>query len=621
MKNYKALAEQIVKHVGGSSNIQSVTNCMTRLRLVLKDPAKADTKALQALDGVQGVVEKGGQTQIVIGTDVANVKNEVAKLGSFEEGTAASGKKENWFNALVGTITAVFQPIIPAICGSGMIKAVLAICTACGWLGADSMIYTLLSMFADSVFYFMPIYLGFSMGKRLGLNPFVAASICACLIHPTFVTLQGAEDPILFFAMEIKKVSYASAVVPPLLIVWFLKYVDKLANRIMPNAVKIFMVPLLDFLIVCPLALIIIGPLGSFLGDGLYFFFDFLNNQARWVIPMLMGAFCPLFVMTGMHYSLMPVQLAQYASLGYGTLLGPGMLASNLAQAGASFAVALRTRDTKLRSTAVSAGTTALFGITEPALYGVTLPLKTPLWMVMIAGGIAGLWGGLTNMRTYASATAGVLALPVYAGGGLQNVINAVICIVIAFAAGFILTLIFGFRKQEDQPEPAAVSEETPEKKAEPLNVSYEILSPLKGHVLPLTQVPDEVFSRRIMGAGAAIDPQEGEIKAPFDGIVTAVFPTGHAIGLTSNDGVECLIHIGIDTVEMDGKGFETLVKQGQTVKAGDLLSRVDLDAIRKAGHPVITPVIITNSSNYVDVIETGKPEVLHGDPLMKVFR
>ncbi len=242
MKNYKALAEQIVKHVGGSSNIQSVTNCMTRLRLVLKDPAKADTKALQALDGVQGVVEKGGQTQIVIGTDVANVKNEVAKLGSFEEGTAASGKKENWFNALVGTITAVFQPIIPAICGSGMIKAVLAICTACGWLGADSMIYTLLSMFADSVFYFMPIYLGFSMGKRLGLNPFVAASICACLIHPTFVTLQGAEDPILFFAMEIKKVSYASAVVPPLLIVWFLKYVDKLANRIMPNAVKIFMV-------------------------------------------------------------------------------------------------------------------------------------------------------------------------------------------------------------------------------------------------------------------------------------------------------------------------------------------------------------------------------------------
>lgn len=202
---------------------------MARLRLVFKDSAKADIKALQALDGVQGVGKKGDQTQIVIVTDVANVKNEVTKLGSFGEGTAASGKKENWFNALVGTITAVFQPIIPAICGSGMIKAVLAICTACGWLGADSMIYTLLSMFADSVFCFMPINLGFSMGKRPGLNPFVAAAICACLIHPTFVTLQGAENPVLFFAIGIKKVSYASAVVPPLLIV-------------------------------CPLALIIIGP-------------------------------------------------------------------------------------------------------------------------------------------------------------------------------------------------------------------------------------------------------------------------------------------------------------------------------------------------------------------------
>lgn len=616
------MAQQIVNNVGGASNIQSVTNCMTRLRLVLKDPSKVDKAALNAMDGVQGVVEKGGQTQIVIGTDVANVKNEVAKLGHFEEGTAASGKKEGWFNSLVGTITAVFQPIIPAICGSGMIKAVLAICTACGWLAADSMAYALLAMFADSVFYFMPIYLGFSMGKRLGLNPYVAASICACLIHPTFVNLQAAEDPIMFFMMDVKKVSYASAVVPPLLVVWFLKYVDKLVNRITPDAVKIFMVPLLDFLIVCPLALIVIGPLGSFLGDGLYFFFDFLNNQARWVIPMLMGAFCPLFVMTGMHYSLMPVQLAQYASLGYGTLLGPGMLASNLAQSGASFAVAVRTKDKKLRSTAVSAGTTALFGITEPALYGVTLPLKTPLWMVMISGGIAGLWGGLTNMRTYASATAGVLALPVYAGGGLQNVINAVICIVIAFVSAFLLTLIFGFGKQAEKnssESPAEVAA-AQEKKPAALNASYEIKSPMEGKVLPLSEVPDEVFSRKIMGAGAAIDPASGLVKAPFDGEVTAVFPTGHAVGLTSTDGVECLIHIGIDTVELEGKGFETLVKQGQKVKAGDDLSRVDLELIRKAGYSLITPVVITNSAQYLDVIETDKADASWNDCLMKVF-
>lgn len=619
MSKYLEIAQQIVEYVGGIDNIDSVTNCMTRLRFTLKNVNLADVEKIESLKAVQGVVNKNGQFQVVIGADVSFVCEKIREMGNFSETVKSQNeKKVSFVNKILGAITAIFQPVIPAICGAGMIKAVLAILTATQLVATDSQTYILLNMFADAAFYFLPIFLAFSSAKRFNCNPYFAAVLGAVLIHPTFSGLVSAGEAVTFAGLPIKLVSYGSAVVPPILIVLIQSYVERFARKISPNAVKVFLVPLIVFLIMAPLSLIVIGPLGSMVGDGLYVVFDFLNNEARWVIPVIMGAFCPLLVMTGMHYSLMPVQLAQYATLGYGTLLGPGMLASNLSQAGACFAVAIRTKDKEMRQTAISAGTTALFGITEPALYGVTMRLKKPLLAVMIGGGVAGLWGGLTNMRTYASATAGLTALPVYICDDFSNVVNAAICMVIALVVTFIVTLVMGFKDEN------TLSENKKENNAEvkkELNKTVSITAPLKGKVVTLDKVNDTVFSKSIMGKGVAILPSEGEVRAPFKGVVNAVFPTKHAIGLTSEDGIEVMIHVGLDTVELDGKYFETFVKNNDSIEVNDLLLKFDMEAIKAADYDIITPIIITNSAEFIDIIETSEREVTFEKDLLKVFK
>ena len=619
MSKYEEIAQQVVEYVGGIDNIDSVTNCMTRLRFTLKNVKKANIEQLQSVKGVQGVVNKKGQFQVVIGSDVSFVCDEIRKMGNFNETvTGNTDEKVSHLNKVLGAITAIFQPVIPAICGAGMIKAVLAILTATSLVTTDSQTYVLLSMFADAAFYFLPIFLAFSSAKRFNCNPYFAAVLGAVLIHPTFTGLVAAGEPLSFAGLPVRLVSYGSAVVPPILIVLIQSYVEKFAKKISPNAVKVFLVPLIVFLIMAPLSLIVIGPLGSMVGDLLYVVFNFLNNEARWVIPVLMGAFCPLLVMTGMHYSLMPVQLAQYATLGYGTLLGPGMLASNISQAGACFAVAIRSKDKDMKQTAISAGTTALFGITEPALYGVTMRLKKPLLAVMIGGGVAGLWGGLTNMRTYASATAGLTAIPVYICDDFSNVVNACICIVIAFVVTFIVTFVMGFKEENTTLTQVDIKSEKTKKE---LNKAVSIASPLTGSIVPLSEVKDEVFSKAIMGKGVAVLPTIGEVRAPFNGTINAVFPTKHAIGMTSEDGVEVMVHVGLDTVELEGKGFTTHVKNNDVVKANDLLLTFDIEAIKQAGYDIVTPVIITNSDEYIDIIETNEKTVSSEKELMKIFK
>ncbi len=619
MSNFDSMAKDIVDAVGGVENIEAVTNCMTRLRFSLKNLKKVDEETLKNVKGVQGVVNKNGQFQVVIGTNVSEVCEAIKKLGNFSDDVKASSEKTGIVNTILGAITAIFQPIIPAICGAGMIKAVLALANAFKWLDTTSSTYTLLAMIADSAFYFLPIFLAVSSARRFKSNQFVGAVLGAMLIHPTYTGLVSAGEAITFFGLPVKLVSYGSSVVPAILIVWLASYVEKLANKISPKSVKVFLVPLLTLIVTAPLAFSIVGPLGSIVGDVLYVVFDFLNNQARWVIPVLMGGLCPLFVMTGMHYSFMPVQLAQYATLGYGTLLGPGMLVSNLSQAGASFAVALKTKDKDMKSTAISSGTTALFGITEPALYGVTLPLKKPLYCVMASGAIVGLFAGLTNMRTYSSATAGLTALPVYICDDLSNVRNAAIAMVASIVLSFILTYFFGgINADTTKPEPVKDPNAKENKK---LNEYEEVYAPLEGEVVSLSEVKDEVFSKEIMGKGIAIKPSKGEVVAPFDGTISAIFPTNHAIGLTNKNGVEVLVHIGLDTVELNGKHYKAFVKNNDEVKKGDKLVEFDIQEIEKTGYDVITPIIITNSSAYIDVIETDKKQVKQLDSLLKVFK
>ena len=618
MSKYQEIAQQIVEHIGGIDNIQSVTNCMTRLRFVLKDERKADEKALNALDKVSGVVNRNGQYQVVIGTDVANVCDEIKKMKDFDAQTQTGKKeKQSLINRVIWAITAIFQPIIPAICGAGMIRAILAILVALNWVDTSSSTYVLLNMVADTAFYFLPVFLAYSSAKVFNCSPYLAGVMGAILLHPTFTGLASAGEAVSLWGIPVRLVSYGSQVVPPILIVFIMSYIEKYAKKWIPSAVSVFMVPLVVFMITAPIALCVAGPLGSYIGDLLYVLFEYLNTHAGWVIPFLMGTFAPLLVMTGMHYSITPIALAQFTSVGYMTILSPGMLASNIAQATATLYVGLKTKNKKLKQTALSSSVTAYFGITEPALYGVTLPLKKPLIATMIGGAAAGLWAGLSHMRTFASASAGILAFPVYIGEDLSNVVNAGICMVIAFVVALLASVIIGFDDVKEEPE-------TPQEEArtsEPLNKQSVIAAPLSGKVIPLSEVNDEVFSKKIMGEGAAIVPDDGEVSAPFDGVVNTVFPTRHAIGLTNDDGVEVIIHIGLDTVELNGEGFEAFVKDGDRVRKGDRLIRFDRSAIQEKGYDLTTPVIVSNAAQFIDIIETEQKQIKRNDELLKVFR
>lgn len=616
--DYNKTAADILKLVGGEKNVVSVTNCMTRLRFVLNDAGKADTEGLKNVKGVQGIVTKNGQFQVVIGTDVSHVCDEIKKLGHFGEETQAPKENKGIVAGFFGGLTAIFQPIIPALAGSGMIKALLALLVFVGWVDNGSQTYQIFNAFGDALFSFLPFMLAFSAAKYFGCNQYVSAALAGVLLHSSFTSL---EAPILLFGfVPVTQVSYGGSVVPILLIVWAQSYIERFANKISPKSVKIFLAPLLTIIVTGCLGITILGPLGNLVGQGLAVGFNWLNDYAGWVIPFLMGAFCPFFVMTGMHYCFAPIQTIQYATLGYGTILGPGMLASNIAQGTASLVVGLKSKNKELKQLGISAGFTGLMGITEPALYGVTLKYKRPLYAAMIGGGVAGMYAGITGIHTYSSTTAGLLALPVYIGGsGFENVINAAITIVISMVVTAAATLVLGFEDpKEDQQEEQSPAEE---KKAETSSMRIEIASPVSGKEIPLSEVKDEVFSKNIVGKGAAVIPSEGKVYAPADGTVASVFDTKHAIGLVTEDGAEILIHVGIDTVELGGKYFTAHVKQDDKVKRGQLLLEFELDAIREAGYDTVTPVIISNTDSYLDVLAAEPGEINAGDMLIAIVK
>lgn len=620
--DYKKMASEILNGVGGEKNVSNLSHCMTRLRFVLKNDAEASAEEVKKIRGVVDVIVKGGQFQVVIGPDVGKVYDVIQKTAVFTEGNVSKQQDEGIFNHVIGAVTAIFQPIIPAICGAGMIKAILAILVFAKWMDPSSQTYILLTMVADSAFYFLPIFLSFSAAKVFKCDPFLAVVMGAILLHPTFTGLVGAGESVKFWGIPVRLTNYSSAVVPPVIIVFLMSHVEKFAKKIIPNAVKVFMVPLVTFMIMAPVALCAAGPIGSYLGDLLYILFTFLDEKAGWLIPFLMGTFAPVLVMTGMHYSIVPVALAQFASVGYMTILSPGMLASNIAQATATLFVGLKTKNKELRQTALSSSATAYFGITEPSLYGVTLPLKKPLISAMIGGAAAGLWAGVSHMRTYASASAGLLAFPVYICDDMSNVRNAAICVVISIVVTAVASVIIKFEDME--------TEEGGQQEAEDIsaqNQAYrksnryeEIVSPLSGEIMLLSQVKDEVFSKQVLGKGIAVVPEEGKVYAPFDGQVKSLFETKHAIGLQSKNGVELLIHVGMDTVELKGEFFRAHVNAEEEVKAGQLLLEFDIEGIRNAGYEIVTPVIVSNTGDYLDVVEmAGSGTVKTGENLLKV--
>lgn len=594
----KELASTLLMLVGGKQNIVAVEHCMTRLRFNLKDSSQADTQKILNIQGIISVVDKGGQYQIVIGNTVKDVYKEFIKLGDFQN-NEISDEKKGIVNKILDTISGIFIPIVPALAGAGMLKALLALLTMLKVVAPDSQTYQFLNFMGDSVFYFMPIIIAASASKKFHVNQFVAMGIGAILMHPTFMNMiavaKESQTGLEIFGLPVSLVSYSSSVIPIILAIWFMSYVEPITDRYMPKSIRIFMTPLITMLVVGIATLVAIGPLGNICGQLLGDAIGMLNHYVSWLVPLLVGTFTPLMVMTGMHYGLIPIGINLLATTGFDTVAGPGMMVSNIAQGGASLAVAFRCKNTEIKSLAASAGISAVCGITEPAMYGISLRFKKPLIAAMIGGGAAGLFIGIMEVGRYAQVSPGLFALPSFLGEkGISNLIYAIIGCAIAFIVSFIISFILGI----DEPKEDVKLNEQKEIKLD----DEEIFAPLKGQVISLDKVNDSVFSSGSLGKGMAIIPSEGKIYAPADGTISAFFETGHAIGVTSKHGAEILIHVGIDTVNLKGKYFYPKVKQNEQVKKGELLLEFDLNKMKEEGYDCTTMIIVTNSQQYTSV-------------------
>ncbi|MBT2733905.1 beta-glucoside-specific PTS transporter subunit IIABC [Bacillus sp. ISL-7] len=608
--DYNKSAKEILELVGGDGNVQNVIHCMTRLRFNLHDQSKVDRKKIEKVAGVMGTNISGDQFQIIIGNDVPKVYNAILGNSSIKADSHGkkSGKNKNIINAIFDVISGVFTPILPAIAGAGMIKGLLAIALAFGWLSDKSQLYTILNAIGDGAFYFLPILLAVSAAKKFGSNVYVAATIGAALLHPTLTALLSAGKPIEFLGIPVTAVTYSSTVIPILLAIWIAAYVEKWVDRIIPSMFKLILVPTLTILIVVPVTLIAVGPLGSFIGNWLSLGVGALFDNAGIVAGLILGGTWSLIIMTGMHYAFLPIAMNNLATKGYDVIM-PSMFMANMGQAGATFGVSLRSKNKSFKSLAMTTSITAVMGITEPAMYGVNMRLKKPFIGGLIGGAVGGAYYSAVGVKYFIlGGSAGLPGIPSFIG---ETFILAILGFPIAFAAGAIAAYIMGFEDVESEEDnaPTVSDERAVEPKSGLIIAAEQVYSPIKGLVKPLTDVNDSTFSSGIMGKGFAIQPEEGKVVSPVTGKITTIFKTKHAIGITSDSGAEILIHVGIDTVKLNGKHFTSHVKDGDFVEMGDTLVTFDIDAIKAEGYDLITPVIITNPDRYQSIkpVKEGK--------------
>ncbi len=592
----KQLAQRIAELIGGKENVNDAWHCQTRLRFKLVDESKAETEKIKELAGVINVLSKGGVYQIVIGPNVADVFEELEPLLDLNPGSEQK-EKTNIGAKIIDFVSGVFQPIIPALSGAGMGKAVLALLVVFKAVNVESATYQLLNMLGDTIFYFLPVFLAFTEARKLKCNQIIAAAVATVLVNPTWLSFVTAGKPVnLFNVIPFHLVNYAYSVIPIILIVFVQSYIEHFLNKLIPKAVELVFVPMLTLLIMGILALSVLGPIGDILGGYLSQFFTYLSFNASWAPALLVGGLLPVMVMFGLHNGIAPLGVMQMATKGYDSIFGPGCVVSNMCSATAALVVALRTRDQKTKELGFSSSITAYMGITEPALYGINLPKRYPLIAAMIGGAFGGLYAGLTHTHRFATGSSGLPAVLLYIG---DNTLRYLINILIAMAIGVVITAVLTYL--------LSLKYETNDKKkvqlaTEPQVVYAEISSPVKGELLPLSQSDDEAFASQAMGKGFVVKPSEGKVYAPVDGKVVSLFSTKHAIGILGDNGAEILIHIGIDTVDLKGKYFTAHVKQGQKVTKGQLLIEFDRSKITASGYNDEIMVIITNTNSYQNV-------------------
>lgn len=612
--SYKDLAAKILDNIGGKDNVKGVVHCATRLRFTLKDDGKANTDVIKKTQGVLSVINAGGQYQIVIGPDVPQVYQEVIALGGFEAAApiddpdAEKEDNRSQLSKILEGIASIFQPIIPAITGAGLLKAVMAILSTCGVLKGGTQTYVILNAMADAAFYFLPMLLAITAARKFKCNQGTAMALAGLLVYPAFIELLKGEEAVQFLSfLPVTKASYTSSVIPIILGVWFMSIVEHFMQKVSPKAIKFFAVPLASLFVGGTVTIVVLGPIGAWVSNLVNIFFKWLNAIAPWIVPTLVGVANPLLVMTGTHYGLIPIGTQNLATAKWDTVVGPGMLASNVAQGAAGLAVAMRSKNPDTKQQASSAGLTGILGITEPVLYGVNMRFTFPLYAAMIGGGVGGLFLGLTRVARFAAGSPGLLVLPVYIpteevkalGYTMTNfyfaIIGVIIAMVVAFIASFIL---FGVWAKAGKLDPAETGEQPA---AAPIPASSlptvaddALVAMADGTFIGPDAMVDEMFKSQAMGQTVAIEPTSGVICAPANGTLEMVFDTGHAFGLRRADGTGLLVHVGVDTVSLNGKGFRTLKKAGDAVRAGEPVVEVDLKTVKDAGLSCQTMLVIT---------------------------
>ena len=621
VRDYDKLAVDIIKAVGGKENIVKASRCATRLRLVLKETTNKAKENVSNLTGVITVVESGGQFQVVIGTHVGKVFDKVASELNLDSNTIEDEPKASILNRIIATMSAVFAPFIYILAAAGILQGCLILINMANPSFSSTGTYEVLSFMSWAPFTFLPIFIAITASKHFKCNAFIAVACCAALVSPTWAEIASRiadGESVRFLGISLAETTYTSSVLPPLFLVWILSYVERFVDKKLPEVIKSLFTPFICMIVMVPLTILVIGPLSDSLATGIANGYNYLYNLAPAVAAAVIGGLWQVVVIFGVHWGVTPMCLANYDLYGMDTFQAFQTMAV-IAQAGAVFGVFIKARNKQTKNIALSAGVTGIFGITEPAIYGVNLRFKKPFICGCIAGAIGAVVGSFFNIAYYAYA-----GLP-----GLLTVVNSItpdnpksiigmlLGAAISFFGAIALVQIVGIGEKE-------TNEEKQDKKIEEgqpiLNMGVNaIKSPISGKVIELEKVDDPVFSSGAMGKGIAIEPMDNKVYAPFNGTIEFIAETKHAIGLLSEDGVEVLIHVGMDTVKMQGRGFNVKTSVNSKIKAGDLLLEFDRNAIEKEGYSLITPVVITNADNYEDNVLCINEEVKNGREIINL--
>ena len=642
MTVYETLAKEILNSVGGRDNVNSLTHCITRLRFKLKDESKAQDEVLKSMEGVVTVMKSAGQYQVVIGNQVQDVYEQLVPLLHAEQPQTVQGaEKEKLLDRFVDIISGIFQPILGIMAACGMIKGLNMLFMTLGLYAETSGGYMIINAIGDALFTFLPLFLGYTSARKFGLKPMVGLVIGGIMCYPGIQSsaLSGSLKPLYtmfegtmfaspvyidFFGIPVISMDYTSTVIPVIFIVYFASKCEKLFSKFVPDLVKFFFVPMLTLLVALPVGFLLIGPVATFGSKIIAETIISIRNVSPMLAGGLVGLTWQILVIFGLHWGFIPVYINNIVTNGYDNVMMP-FFACTFATSAVILVIMLKTRDRKMKELCLPNFISGIFGVTEPGIYGILLPLKKPFIISCIAGGIGGAFYGFCNFRKFSMGGMGIFEFPAMMepDGSWGNLLVAVSGVLLTMIVAVILMLLFYREKEAGQSDKTILDTKEDEESVEDTPALLEdivICSPLKGDVLELAQVEDAAFSAGILGKGCAIIPAEGEVYAPVDGILTTLFPTKHALGITSDDGVEVLIHIGLNTVQLNGEGFTAHVQQGARVSRGQHLLSFDLADLKDKGYCLQTPVIITNTNNYLEILSTMQKEVMQDDVLLHVM-